>query len=127
MDRGYPRSFQPAQLAPHRRDADAAIAANHDGRGHTDQLKQALDSPFRIQQHREREIALLHEGSDVTAGPAEVIGLAKAGIDTHCDNLEAVVSELSVQPLERRHLGDTWNTPRGPHVQQNDLAAQCVE
>ncbi len=95
--------------------ADLAVASDHERLGHAGRLVRARDRARGIVQDVEGEAILLHEIANRLLG---------AGIvDAHGHDGEAPGTEVAVQRLDARHLAAAGEAPRGPQVEQHDLAA----
>jgi len=70
---------------------------------------------FRIQEHRERQIHLLHKGSH---------GFPSVRIYTDRKYFEVFTLEPFIKPLHGRHLIPARGTPGGPDIDENHLASE---
>src|SRR5437660_10194446 len=107
----------PFRRADHLLDDDA-VPVDHKALGDAGGLIDLLDAAALVLKDVESEPQLPHEAHHA----ARV-----AVVDAYRDDREVRSGELRVQSLERRHLDPARRAPRGPHVEQDDLAAVVGE
>src|SRR5690606_5800273 len=106
---------------------DIAEPVDYERFGNTSHSVGLVDLSTRVEPNREGKPHLLREGSDVSAEPSSAVPKANGSTYADRDDFQTPGPVILIQCLHGGHLFPTRLAPGGPHIQQDDFAAQFIE